>query len=123
MALCYRTLASGSSGNCLWVRGGGVELLVDCGISARRIEAGLRESGTCLEAIEGVVCTHSHGDHVQGALALAGRHGRTLWATRGTREGLSPAIPEGALRDLPRGESVRLGGLCLTSLATSHDAP
>lgn len=43
--LTVHTLASGSEGNCLLLSGGGVHLLVDAGISARRITASLRELG------------------------------------------------------------------------------
>ena len=61
--LTVHILASGSEGNCLLVSGGGVHLLVDAGISAKRITAGLAALGLTPNEIAGVLLTHEHSDH------------------------------------------------------------
>ncbi|HCF56407.1 MAG TPA: MBL fold metallo-hydrolase, partial [Myxococcales bacterium] len=55
MALTYCVLGSGSSGNCLWIRGGGVQILVDCGLSARQICKRLEAVGGRIDEVQAVV--------------------------------------------------------------------
>ena len=62
MKICV--FASGSSGNCLLVSDGVTHILLDAGISMRRIEAALRQTGLSLSDISGVLITHEHSDHV-----------------------------------------------------------
>ena len=79
-------LASGSEGNCLLVSGGGVHLLVDAGISARRITAGLRELELSPCDVDGVLLTHEHSDHTAGLGTLTKHHRLPLYASGGTAE-------------------------------------
>lgn len=123
MALSYCVLASGSSGNCLWVRGGGVQILVDCGLTARMVGRRLSEVGGRLEDVRAVVCTHLHSDHTMGAGVLARRHDLDVYATSGTRSDLPSGIPNERLHDLPYGGALTLGGLTVETVPTSHDAP
>jgi len=60
------TLASGSSGNALLLSCGDTHLLLDAGISCRRITASLRELGFSLQDIDMVLVTHTHTDHISG---------------------------------------------------------
>ena len=64
LQLC--TLASGSSGNSLLVSDGRTHVLIDAGISARRITKSLRELGIEPGELAGVLITHEHYDHVGG---------------------------------------------------------
>jgi phosphoribosyl 1,2-cyclic phosphodiesterase len=123
MALTFCLLASGSQGNCLWVKGGGVELLVDCGLSARMTGKRLASAGQSLANVSAVLLTHLHGDHIAGAAVLARRHGLELHGTEGTERGLPSAVPPERLRRLPYGGRLRLGGLTLETIPTPHDAP
>ena len=65
------TLASGSSGNCAVVSDGRVHILIDAGISTRRIAQGLKGLGLELRHISGVLITHEHTDHVAALPVLA----------------------------------------------------
>ena len=65
MALNFCSFASGSSGNCYMVRSGGTVVLVDVGISGKRIFEGLEKAGAELEQIQAVLITHEHIDHVK----------------------------------------------------------
>jgi phosphoribosyl 1,2-cyclic phosphodiesterase len=121
MALAYCTLASGSSGNCLWIRGGGTEVLIDCGISCRQIEGRLAAIGSRIEQIEAVICTHGHDDHVAAAPRLICKHGLPIWATEGTRAMLH--IAGSAFAILPLEGRITIQGLELKTIPTSHDAP
>ena len=61
MRIC--TLASGSSGNCLYVESGETRILVDAGISLRQIVQRLMKLEVCLTDIDAVIVTHEHSDH------------------------------------------------------------
>ena len=70
MALYFCSLASGSSGNSYLVRSETTALLVDCGISGKKIIQRLKESGTEPEEIKGLLLTHEHIDHVKSVSVL-----------------------------------------------------
>jgi phosphoribosyl 1,2-cyclic phosphodiesterase len=123
MALTYCVLGSGSSGNCLWVRGAGTQILVDCGISARQIRHRLEMVGGNLADIQAVVCTHGHGDHVAGASVLARHSELDIWTTPGTRRFLPSGVPTEKLHELPVGGKLTLGRLELRTVPTPHDSP
>ena len=56
--------ASGSSGNCALFSAGGTNILIDAGISARRVCAFLAGEGLTPQELDGVLVTHEHSDHV-----------------------------------------------------------
>ena len=74
-----RTLASGSSGNCILISHNGAHLLVDAGISCRRIVSALRLFGAEPERLLGICITHEHSDHIKGAGILARRYGLPIY--------------------------------------------
>ena len=118
------TLASGSSGNCLLVRGGGSQVLVDAGISCRRIVGALRELGVDPRALDGVLITHEHSDHIAGLVTLTKQYRLPVYASRGTGWELCRRIAflEDLLRPFEPGEKFRAGELEAVSFPTSHDA-
>ena len=61
-----RTLASGSSGNAAILSRGETHLLIDMGISCRRVCQSLSALGLTPESLSGVLITHEHGDHMAG---------------------------------------------------------
>ena len=73
MELC--SIASGSSGNCICVGTDGSHLLVDAGISGKRIETGLNSVGLKTSEMEAILVTHEHIDHIAGLGVLARRYG------------------------------------------------
>ena len=64
------TLASGSSGNALLLSCGESYILLDAGISCRRITAALRELGLELGSLTAILITHTHADHISGLQTL-----------------------------------------------------
>lgn len=78
------TLASGSSGNCAVVSDGRIHILIDAGISTRRIAQGLKGLGLELRHISGVLITHEHTDHVAALPVLCKQTGAVLYTAEGT---------------------------------------
>ena len=118
------TLASGSSGNCLAVGAAGRWVLVDAGISARRICAGLSELGAGPEDLAGILITHEHTDHIAGLAVLCRRTAAPLYASPGTAAALAEKLPQLAGRIVPvaPGAPFEAGGLEVESFPTSHDS-
>ena len=79
MKLC--SIASGSSGNCIFVGSEQTNLLVDVGLSAKRIENGLKEIDIKPDTIQGILITHEHTDHVSGLGVMARRYHIPIYAT------------------------------------------
>ena len=119
------TLASGSSGNAAVISRGGVHILLDAGISCRRITAALRTLGLEPEELSAVFITHIHTDHVSGLRTLARKYALPIYASRRTCAALAGRIPETAplLCPFREGEAVSLGSVTAVSFPTSHDAP
>ncbi len=78
------SIASGSSGNCIYIGTDNTHILVDVGISNKRIEQGLNEIGIKGSELDGVVITHEHSDHVKGLGVLARKHGIPIYGTKET---------------------------------------
>ncbi len=118
------TLASGSGGNCLLVSGGDTHILIDAGISCRRITTGLAALGLELSQLDGILITHEHSDHICGLATLIKKHSTPIFASPGTARALEYrlAFPEGQLRPVEVGEEFAVGALAVRSFATSHDS-
>lgn len=115
-------LASGSTGNTIVLDFAGTRLLVDAGISTRRIKNGLAEVGLQPEDIDGVFLTHEHRDHVNGLATLTKKYRLPVYATAKTWENMfcRAAIPDECCRMLT--ENVSLGCVNVRPFAISHDA-
>ena len=115
--------ASSSSGNCLLLSDGGTNILLDAGISMRRVERSLSLSGLSVQDIDGVLITHEHSDHISGLKMLMKHYNFPVYAphTVGNRlRGLLPEI-EDRLVIVPVGEYFDLGTLRVLAFHTSHD--
>ena len=69
----FCSIASGSSGNCIYVGTEDTHLLVDAGISGKRIEQGLNQLELTGNDIDAILVTHEHSDHVSGLGVMARR--------------------------------------------------
>ena len=80
----FVSIASGSSGNCIFVGSDTTSILVDAGISNKRIEQGLNEIGRKGSELDGIMITHEHSDHVKGLGVLARKQGVPIYGTKET---------------------------------------
>lgn len=119
-----RTLASGSSGNCALLSHQGVHLLIDAGISCRRITAALAACGIDPHSLSAVLITHEHSDHISGLATLTKKYRLPVYTSPGTARQLCYRIAaiEDVLHPVSPNESFDLLPFHITPFATPHDA-
>ena len=123
MRLC--TIVSGSSGNCTYVGLGGQGLLVDAGLSGKRLQHGL--STMSLPAPTAILITHEHSDHIAGAGVLARRFNIPVYATPLTwryflRHKKLGLLKEEQVKHIIPGEPIVIGDAKITAFDVPHDA-
>ncbi len=125
MRLC--SIASGSSGNCVYVGSDTTHLLMDVGVSGKRTEAGLEALGLTMRDIDAICITHEHADHISGLGVLARKYGVPVYATKGTLEAIKNTsslgrIDESLFRVVMPDERCTIKDISLYPVRTSHDA-
>lgn len=121
------SIASGSSGNCIYVGDDTTHILIDAGISGKRIEAGLNSIGVSGKDLDAVFVTHEHIDHISGIGVLSRKYDVPIYATSGTIAGISTTRSVGDIDDqlyqvIHKNENIAVGGLLIKAVPISHDA-
>lgn len=118
LELC--TLASGSSGNSLLVSDGDTHILVDAGISCRRITTALKGLGIDPASLSAVLITHEHTDHISGLTTLTKQRKVPVYASRGTGRQLCYRIAflDEVLHPFTPGESFSIGSIDIETFPT-----
>ncbi len=121
------SIASGSSGNCIYIGSDNTHILIDAGISRKKICEGLKKADISMEDIDGVFFTHEHIDHVKGAGVVARNDGIPFYGTRGTLKHMGynqslGDIPAGIMNEIQKDEDIVIGELKLRAFHISHDA-
>lgn len=121
MRVCI--FASSSSGNCLLVSHRDTNILVDAGISARRITTSLAQLGLSVENIGRVLITHEHSDHISGLKNLAKKSHFKVYAPHTIANKLHGMLPELAdrIEIIPLNTAFSLGAVDGYAFHTSHD--
>ncbi len=125
MRLC--SIASGSSGNCVYVGSEATHLLVDTGISGKRIEQGLKELDLTPKDLDGILITHEHADHISGLGVMARKYEIPVYATEGTiramfQSGSLGRVEESLFHRVEEDEKFILKDLTIHPMHISHDA-
>ncbi len=119
----FCSLFSGSEGNCLYIGTASAGILIDAGVSARRIECALTQRGLDPRNIRALFITHEHTDHTAGLRVFQKRFGTPVFASAGTRLGL---IETGALLSSEDcsviNGTIELDDFSVTAFRTSHDS-
>ena len=126
---CFQVavLASGSKGNATVMRCESGMVLVDAGISCRRITRGMQRLGLRPENLDAVFITHEHIDHVQGLETFIKNYPVPVFASAGTWRGIKGTLPRIDLQHCdkhifePQTE-ITIGRLRVRSFSISHDA-
>lgn len=115
-------LGSGSEGNALLLESGATAIVVDAGLSHRKLVARLATLGRRAPDVSAVIITHSHADHAANASVYAARWGCPIRATAAT---LKSVKLRGSVESLPfvTGRRFRVGDISVDSRSIPHDAP
>ena len=111
----FATIASSSKGNASLLRGGGVTILIDCGLTVKE----LQRAGVTISDLNACLITHEHGDHAKGVKSLVSR-GVDCYASEGTIEALGINSP--FLHVIDGGGQFKVGELAVKPLPMVHDA-
>lgn len=122
MKLRFYSLASGSSGNSYLVRTDSTAVVVDAGISGKKIQQGL-VTADASALVSGLLLTHEHVDHVKSVSTLAKRIPQMkVYATRGTWDNMEHTVSEEQQEVVCEGQTLTIGDLEVRVFGLSHDA-
>lgn len=122
MNLSICSIASGSSGNCYVVMNKNTVLLVDVGISAKRIRCGLAALALTPEHVDGILVTHEHSDHVKGLRVLTKSTQAGIYANENTFCSIKVDLPQEKRCCFKTGEVFTIGDIEITTFPVSHDS-
>ncbi len=117
-------LFSSSSGNSVYIGSGESGILIDAGVSAKKIHMSLHSIGVNPETLNAIFITHEHSDHINGLRVFASKYRIKVYATEGTLNALEQS---GSLRgdfnaDVISPDGNDAGALFVKAFKTSHDA-
>lgn len=117
------TLASGSDGNCTYITDGKTNILIDVGISAKRVVCEISMLKIGVSAIDAIFITHEHGDHICGLEKLLARADIPVFASPGTARGIAERYDalRGRINTMLPGDPKKIGDIEITSFNTPHD--
>ena len=123
MTLQFCSFASGSSGNCYVVKDETTAILIDAGISGKRIIEGLDDTNTPTDQVAAVLVTHEHSDHIKSLGVIAKKiPGLLIYANEATWECIDEPVTEERRRTFVTGEDFYVGDFMIRPFAVSHDA-
>ena len=118
------SIASGSSGNCICVGNDRSHVMIDAGVSGKRIEAGMNTYDYTTPDMDGILITHEHSDHIMGLGVIARKYGLPIYATKGTVDAILTSSSVGKIDTdlfhvIEAGVEFAVGDL---TMSISHDA-
>lgn len=123
----FFSAASGSSGNCICLGSDQCHVMIDAGISGKRIEEGMNTYDYTTSDMDGVLITHEHSDHIQGLGVVARKYGLPIYATKGTADAILQSSSVGKIDPslfhvIEAGKTFFIGNLEIYPMSISHDA-
>lgn len=118
------SLFSGSKGNCTYIGSGSSGILIDAGVSAKRIEQALLQRDINPASIEAIFVTHEHSDHIAGVRVFSSRYGCQVYASAGTLDGMKKKgiFIEDNYHSISNSRITNIGDLQIARFFTPHDA-
>ena len=118
----FCALASGSSGNCFYVKERDSAILIDAGILAKQILERLNSIKQTPEGIKGIFVTHEHIDHIRGIDVFASKYNIPIYVTKDTARASFICRDEELLNLIKNDEIINIAGLKIEAFSKSHDA-
>ena len=125
MSVKFATLASGSSGNSIFVGTEKTKILIDAGLSGKKVEEALKDLNLSGKDIDAIFVTHEHIDHVDGIGVLSRRYDIPVYATEGTWLQMPSkvgCIKEKNQKLIYSDENCIFNDLCIHPFDIPHDA-
>ena len=123
--LNFCSLYSGSSGNSLFVETENTKILIDAGVSSKKIETALNNLQVDPNSLDGILITHEHSDHVQGLGTFAKKFDLPVFANQKTIDAMPKQIekiPEKNIKKFTIEEKFEIGDLQIKPFSIPHDA-
>ncbi len=117
----FCSLFSGSSGNACYIKHNDTALLVDAGVSGKKIEEAICAIEGNVKNIQGILVTHEHSDHINSVGILSRRYKIPVFATSGTFEGMSVGEYYQKVT-IKAGQDFEVGGIKIKPFSIPHDA-
>ena len=121
----FCSLYSGSSGNSLFVESENTKLLIDAGVSSKKIEEALANLEIDPTSIDGILITHEHSDHVQGLGTFAKKFNLPVFVNEKTLDAMpkqKEKISEKNIKLFNINEKFEIGDLKVKPFSIPHDA-
>ncbi|WP_391205979.1 MBL fold metallo-hydrolase [Psychrobacillus sp. L4] len=121
----FSVLASGSSGNAVYVESDEHSFLVDVGLSGKKMEQLFSEIGRDIKKLSGIFITHEHSDHIKGLGVVARKHGVPIFANEKTwsaMDSLIGNVPVDQRYQFDMETVKTFGSIDIQSFAVSHDS-
>ncbi len=125
MRIC--SIASGSSGNCVYVGDDDTHILIDAGISGKRVKAGLEAIGVDIKDIQALLITHEHSDHISGVGVLSRKYKMPIYSKERTLKNVLKSRSVGVIdpelfHHVEADETFMVGHILVTPFTSNHDA-
>ena len=121
----FCSLYSGSSGNSLFVESENTKLLIDAGVSSKKIESALINMNIDPSTIDGILITHEHSDHVQGLGTFAKKFNLPIYANKKTMDAIPKQIEKISEKNRKKftiEEIFEIGDFKIKPFSIPHDA-
>lgn len=123
MTINFCSFASGSSGNCYLVKNEKTALLIDAGISGKKIFEGLDATGTPRENVKALLITHEHIDHVKSLPVVTRKLPNILaYANEATWASIERPVAGEKQRCFTTGEDFYIDDFMIRTFPVPHDA-
>ncbi|AEV70599.1 MBL fold metallo-hydrolase [Acetivibrio clariflavus] len=121
----FCSLYSGSSGNSLFISDGRTKMLIDSGISGKRIIEALVAIGENPSELSAILVTHEHSDHIKGVGILSRKFDIPIYANENTWNAMEQAIGPVNIKNkmcFCNCEEFKIGNICIKAFPIPHDA-